>query len=381
MIVQGDWIDAPATQAVCAALTDEGFQALFVGGCVRNTLLDAPVFDIDIATDATPQDTIRCAKTAGLSAIPTGIDHGTITVVSGGISHEITTFRSDIETDGRHAKVQFSKNVKEDAARRDFTMNAIYAQRDGSVLDPLSGLQDLTDGRVRFIGDAGQRIREDYLRSLRFFRFTAWYGNPSLGIDADGLAAVAANLDGLSGLSRERVGAELKKLLSAPDPSMSVAAMRSAGVLNAMLEGADDRALALLVHHEQSKSIAPDPIRRLAALADVPHDDVLRLSKADRKRWAVLRDELGSMKSAQHLGYLHGSRLGIDVLLLRAAIFEQALRNTEFEEVNCGEMAVFPVSARDLSGFSGRELGERLKALEQRWITSNFSLSKEDLLG
>ena len=231
MIVDGPWITEPATQAVCAAMADQGFQVYFVGGCVRNALLGVEVSDIDLASDALPEDTIRCAEAAGLRAIPTGIEHGTIAVVSGGVAHEITTFRSDVETHGRRAEVRFSKSVKEDAERRDFTMNAIYAGPDGTILDPLNGLPDLVRRHVRFIGDAGQRIQEDYLRSLRFFRFTAWYGDPALGIDSEGLAAVAAHLDGLSGLSRERVGAEIKKLLAAPDPSMAVAAMAPIGAV------------------------------------------------------------------------------------------------------------------------------------------------------
>ena len=206
MKVQGSWIENAATQVVCDALTLQGFQALFVGGCVRNALLGVDVSDIDIATDAAPEDVVECARLAGLKSIPTGIDHGTITVVSAGIPHELTTFRSDTETDGRHAKVRFSKSILEDAVRRDFTMNAIYADPAGFVVDPLNGIPDLNARHVRFIGDAEARIREDYLRSLRFFRFTAWYGDPALGIDPDGLAAVAANLDGLEGLSRERVG-------------------------------------------------------------------------------------------------------------------------------------------------------------------------------
>lgn len=379
MKITGDWISEPATQLVCKALGDAGFQALFVGGCVRNALLGEPVSDIDIATDALPEGTIRCAKNAGLRAIPTGLEHGTITVVSGGIAHEITTFRSDIDTDGRHAQVRFSKDVAEDAARRDFTMNALYADASGAILDPMNGLPDLHKRHVRFIGDAGERIREDYLRSMRFFRFIAWYGDPDLGVDADGLAAVAGNLDGLSGLSRERIGAELKKLLSASDPSMAVAAMAQSGTLNAVLDGADIRALSPLVHFEQAQGVAPEAIRRLSALVDAPSDDPLRLSKADRKRWASLRTEIGSMKSAGHLGFLHGAANALDVLLLRAAIFELPLNDADILETKRGEEAIFPVRADDLA-LEGRALGEKLKELEARWIGSGFALSREQLL-
>lgn len=228
-------------------------------GCVRNALLGAEASDIDIATDAHPERVVELAAGAGLKAIPTGIEHGTVTVVSGGIPHEITTFRRDVETDGRRATVAFSDTVSEDAARRDFTMNALYARPDGTLLDPLGGLPDLNARHVRFIGQAKDRIREDYLRSLRYFRFHAWYGDAAAGFDPDALDAIASNLDGLERLSRERVGAEILKLLAAPDPAPAIAAMRGAGVLGAVLPGADDRSLAVLVSLEQAADAAADP--------------------------------------------------------------------------------------------------------------------------
>ncbi|MBL9056165.1 MAG: CCA tRNA nucleotidyltransferase, partial [Rhodobacteraceae bacterium] len=167
MKVSGDWLQAEPTQALCAALEAAGFQALFVGGCVRNTLLGVEVGDIDIASDATPETVSDIAVRAGFRVVPTGIEHGTVTVIAGGIAHEVTTFRRDVETDGRRATVAFSSDVAEDAARRDFTMNALYARADGSVIDPLGGLPDLLARHVRFVGEPEARIREDYLRILR----------------------------------------------------------------------------------------------------------------------------------------------------------------------------------------------------------------------
>ena len=195
MKISGDWLTRAETQAVCAMLTAGGYQVLLVGGCVRNALLGAPVADVDIATDAPPQIVSDLAENAGLKAVPTGINHGTVTIIAGGIPHEVTTFRRDVETFGRHAKVAFSTRLNDDAARRDFTMNALYARPDGTVLDPLNGLPDLVARRVRFVGDPEQRIGEDYLRILRFFRFHAWYGDPAGGLDPDGLAACAANAE------------------------------------------------------------------------------------------------------------------------------------------------------------------------------------------
>lgn len=321
--ISAPWVSDPATQTVCAALTTGGAQAFFVGGCVRNALLGAPVSDIDIATDAHPERVIELARSAGLKAIPTGLDHGTITVVCDHTPHEVTTFRRDVETDGRRAVVAFSDRVEEDAARRDFTMNAIYARPDGTVLDPLSGLPDLQARRVRFIGTAENRIREDYLRSLRYFRFHAWYGDADAGFDPDALAAIASNLDGLLSLSRERVGAELLKLLGASDPAPSVAAMRSTGVLAHLLPGADDRALAPLIAIEQAAAAEPDPVRRLAAIASPEDAATLRLSRSQLQRLTRMRQEAQASTTVAELGYRYGDQGGLHETLLRCAFFEQ----------------------------------------------------------
>jgi len=375
------WVWDPATQKVCAALTDAGAQALFVGGCVRNALLGAPVSDIDIATDARPERVMKLAQAAGLKAIPTGIDHGTVTVVSGGAPHEITTFRRDVETDGRRAVVAFSERVEEDAARRDFTMNAIYARPDGTVLDPLTGLPDLQARRVRFIGTAENRIREDYLRSLRYFRFHAWYGDAEAGFDPEALAAIAANLDGLSSLSRERVGAELLKLLGAPDPAPSVAAMRSTGVLAQLLPGADDRALRPLIHVEQMAAAPADPVRRLAAIVMPEDAETLRLSRAQLQRLTRMRDEAQATTSVAELGYRYGDEGGLHETLLRCAFFEQPWSEDLRADLHRGAAARFPIKAADLiPEFTGSALGQKLAALEARWIASGFTLSREDLL-
>jgi poly(A) polymerase len=229
------WLSAPATQAVCRALTAAGHQALLVGGCVRNALIGRPVADIDIATDAVPEAVMALARAAGLHAVPTGIEHGTVTVVAEHRPFEVTTFRRDVETFGRRAVVAYTREIAEDAARRDFTMNALYARPDGTVVDPLGGLPDLQARRVRFVGDARSRIAEDFLRILRFFRIHAWYGDPDGGLDPEGLAACAAHQDGLARLSRERVGAEIAKLLAAADPAPAVAAMAATGILARVL--------------------------------------------------------------------------------------------------------------------------------------------------
>lgn len=378
MKIAGDWLSDPATQAVCAMLTGAGHQALLVGGCVRNALLGAPVTDIDIATDATPDRVVALAKAAGLKPVPTGIDHGTITVVADGKPHEVTTFRRDVETFGRHATVAFSTDVAEDAARRDFTMNALYARPDGTVIDPLDGLPDLQSRHVRFVGNPDQRISEDYLRILRFFRFTAWYGNPALGMDADGLAACAAGIDGLQTLSKERIGAEIRKLLAAPDPAPATASMARAGILTAILPGTDDRALTPLIHLEGDE--APRWLRRLAALGGADPTDALRLSRQDQRDLGTLRAEVASTRTPAALAALHGATLATDAILLRAALLESPLPSDWQADVARGTQTPFPVNAADLPHLSGPALGTELKRLKELWLNSDLRLTRSQLL-
>ena len=357
-----------------------GHQAFFVGGCVRNALFGTAVSDIDICTDAHPERVIELSKATRLKAIPTGIDHGTITVVADGIPHEITTFRRDVETDGRRAVVAFSDNIQDDALRRDFTMNALYARADGTVVDPLGGLQDLRRRHVRFIEDPEQRIREDYLRILRFFRFYAWYGDPHEGLDREGLAAVAENTEGLAHLSLERIGAEMRKLLTAPDPAPSVAAMQSAGVLTRILPGADSSKLSLLVHLEQVQGVAPSAARRLALIGDHDAAQHLRLSNAMSKELSLLRDAMGDMSELNVIAYRHGVETAVDVALLRGALFETPVP-TDMPALEHAAAAKFPIQGRDLMpDFTGPALGARLKELEAAWIASGFRLNKQQLL-
>ncbi|MFN3575805.1 MAG: CCA tRNA nucleotidyltransferase [Tabrizicola sp.] len=377
MRIAGDWLDHPGTQALMRALEGAGHKALFVGGCVRNALLREPVTDVDISTDAPPETVSDLAGKAGFRPVPTGIDHGTVTVIAGGKPHEVTTFRRDVETDGRRAVVAFSDRIEDDARRRDFTMNALYADRHGTVIDPLNGLPDLLARRVRFVGDPETRIGEDYLRILRFFRFHAGYGDPAGGIDAEGLAACAARAEGLDGISRERITAELRKLLSARDPAPAVAAMAQAGVLARVLPGADPRALGPLVHLDAGE--APRWLRRLAVLGG--ETGQLRLSKAEKRDLAALRVAMGSLDPPAALGWRLGEPLASDAVLARAATFGSPPPPDWQAQVRRGADASFPVTAADLMpALQGEALGARLKDLEARWLASDLSLSREDLL-
>ena len=422
--VGGAWLDAPGTQAVMAALSGAGHRALAVGGCVRNALLGAPVADVDLATDARPERVSALARAAGLKAVPTGIEHGTVTVVAGGVPHEVTTFRRDVETDGRHAVVAFSDDVAEDAARRDFTMNALYAEADGRVVDPLGGLPDLRARRLRFVGEPEARIREDHLRILRFFRFHAWYGRGAP--DADGLDACARLAEGVDRLSGERVGAEMKRLLAAPDPAASLLAMEEAGVLGRVAPGADPAAVVPLVAAEAGR--APAWERRLLAMGagDVP--DRWRLSRAEARGLALRREALERGTSPQEVAWRHGVEAGLDVALARAALRAPGPSGRTPLERGRGEAperapgpreagasgadvghgsdipeaqeasraggvpppldvalaraaeARFPLRAADLMpALSGPALGAALREAEAAWIASGFALDRDAL--
>jgi len=277
------FLSEPATAAVLAALPE----ARVAGGAVRDALVGQPVGDIDLATPRSPEAVMQALSAAGIRAVPTGLEHGTVTAVVDGRGIEITTLRRDVETDGRHARVEFTDDWREDAARRDFTINALSMQRDGAVFDYFGGIEDLRAGRVRFVGKAAQRIAEDYLRILRFFRFFARYARGAP--DRDASAAIRGGLAGLAGLSAERVWSELKRILAAPDPVAAVALMAELGVLAAVLPGgADPARLAALV-----AAWAPtDPLLRLAAMFTGDVDalgDRLKLANDERARLSALR--------------------------------------------------------------------------------------------
>lgn len=379
MRVSGAWLEQVETQRLCATLAVAGYRALFVGGTVRNALMDLPVSDIDLATDAPPEIVTNLAETAGFRVIPTGIDHGTVTVIAGGLPHEITTFRRDMATDGRRATVAYATDIVEDARRRDLTMNALYAEASGEVIDPLGGLPDLRARHVRFVGDPETRIREDYLRILRFFRFYAIYGDPDGGIDAEGLAACAQNIAGLETLSRERIGSEMRKLLGALDPVPAVASMAQTGVLAQVLPGAVARTLGPLVHFEAD--MAPNWLRRLAVLGGESVAQHLRLSRREAGDLALIRSEIGKTTTPAELAYRYGVDIALDVVLARAASFEVPPPPMWRHDIAIGAAAICPVTAQDLMpDLQGPALGLRLRDLTARWIASGFALDRDALL-
>lgn len=346
----------------------------YVGGAVRDTLLDAPVKDIDMATQLVPQETMARLEAAGIRTIPTGIVHGTVTALlpEGGV--EITTLRRDVSTDGRHATVAFSTAWREDAARRDFTINALYADpRTLAVTDFFGGLDDLAGRHVRFIGEAEQRIREDYLRILRYFRFQARFG--TLPADAEAERACAALAAGMKGLSRERIGWELLTLLGLPDPAPTVRRMAELGVLAQVLPEATAAgldSLATLIASERREGLAPDALRRLAALlpADPPMAEQvaarLRLSIAQRKRLATAAARDGVVSDPRGLAYRLGREEALDRLLLAGA---------STMPLTSWDVPRFPLKGGEIvaRGVSkGPDVARILRAVEARWIAEGF---------
>ena len=375
------WLNDPAAQRVCSTIIAGGHTIYFVGGCVRNAVLGQPNDDVDLATDALPEQVIALSEQAGLKAVPTGIDHGTVTVVAGGEGYEVTTFRRDVQTDGRRAVIAFSTDIEEDARRRDFTMNALYADLDGQIVDPLGGLADTLARQVRFIEDAGTRIREDYLRILRFFRFHAWYGQSEDGFDHDAIAAISSNLGGLETLSAERIGAEIKKLLSAPTPEQSIAGMRQTGVLSVVLPGSDDRWLGRVVHLEEQLGLTPDWVLRLAVIGGIDMQSGLRMSRSDARRLDLLREVGFSAADLSETAYRHGRTIALQAAAIRAAIASSPCEEKVLKSIEKGAAAAFPISASDLMPtYEGARLGARIAQLEKAWIASNFELTAKELL-
>lgn len=385
------------TCRVFDALEADGGQARFVGGCVRDALLGRPVLDIDIATPLTPDEVIERLDAAGIKHVPTGIKHGTITAVVDGAPFEITTLRRDVETDGRHAKVTFTRSWREDAERRDFTMNALYATREGEIFDPFGGIADVRQGVARFIGEPQDRIKEDVLRILRFFRFYARYGAGEP--DSAGLAACRDMAGGLKKLSAERIRNEILKILGSEDPAHVWRVMLDNGILAPILpELTDIDTLSAIsgaevsCEHVDEGYVTGDPIRRLVSVMTTRTPDAvdsladrLRLSNDQRARMQAmlaLHDEIDfSMNhdTAHRMIYRYGKPAFMDALLLAGA--EQGIGGGDdllkrlFTLSRRFTPPDFPLRGQDalvLGMEPGPELGAVLKAVEDWWVEKNF---------
>jgi poly(A) polymerase len=389
------WMTQSETRQIMRALQADGIPARFVGGCVRDTLLGRPVKDIDIATAETPDRVVALIEKAGYRAIPTGISHGTVTAVVAGKPFEITTLRHDVETDGRRARVAFTDDWAADAERRDFTFNAIFCDEDGTIYDPTGGLADLEAGCVRFVGTALERIREDVLRLMRFFRLYAYYGTAAP--DAEALEACRTMAPEVVTLSAERVWGELRRLLQAPDPVPVLDLMERWSVLPHVLPEADSRErLARLVDFERHAGTQADDIRRLAAVVKTDADGAaalagrLRLSNAESRRLVALvaPSEQPSVGLGERQNRVLLYRVGpdnfADLVLLgwagddRDGDTDRVRTDAWRDLMSLPERApvpAFPLSGKDVLALgvpTGAKVGELLEAAEDWWIGQNF---------
>ena len=387
------WLKAPETRAVMEALEADGGRARFVGGCVRNALLGEPVTDVDIATTETPDRAQALLEAKGIKVIPTGIEHGTVTAVAEGRHFEITTLRVDVKTHGRHADVEFTEDWVEDAKRRDFTMNALYADRDGTVHDPLGGRDDLKARLVRFIGDPRERIREDYLRILRFFRFHAWYGKGEP--DAASLKACAEERQGMKQLSGERIRTELFKTLIADEAPAAFRQMAASGVLTEVLPEASklDRFENLVrIERDQLFTSDPSPVVRLGAMLDLDKAGVdaladrLKFSNKDRERLtAMLTDTTKivcylSMREVRRALYNMGLELFKDRVMLGWAGEKPDHNAFQWRAMlamaDSWEKPQLPLDGAMMKAAGvpeGPEMGRVYREVEEWWVDSDFT--------
>ena len=391
------WLREDPLARVLAVLDCEGEEARVVGGAVRNALIGEPLGDNDIATTALPQEVVRRAEAAGFKAVPTGIEHGTVTVVADSRPFEVTTLREDVETFGRHAKVAFGRDWRRDAERRDFTMNALFLARDGTIYDFVGGLADLEARRVRFIGDPGARIAEDYLRILRFFRFHAAYGEGAP--DRAGLHACIVARAGLETLSRERVRMEMIKLMLARHVVPTLAVMTEAGVLDRVLGGVPLLAsVSNMIKLETALLLPPDPVRRLGALGVSNVEDAerlrerLRLANAEFERLDAMADAWWQLSSATGEGdarallYRVGPEKFTDRVLLAWSRAPEGVADARWRSLASlparWSAPRFPLKAADFLARGvnkGPALGAALRAAEEAWIAEGFPLEPKAL--
>jgi tRNA nucleotidyltransferase/poly(A) polymerase len=382
----------PSIERLLDALDGAGEETRVVGGAVRNALLARPVNDIDCATTMPPAEVMRRAKAAGLKSVPTGFDHGTVTVVVDGTPYEVTTLREDVATDGRRATVAFARDFAADARRRDFTINALYLSRDGRIHDYVGGLPDIEARRLRFIGDPDQRIREDYLRILRFFRFHADYAEGPL--DRDGFAATVRQRAGLDSLSRERVRSEMMKLLVARRAIETVTAMAEAGHLSRILAGVGELGrVARVAVREAEAGRAPDAVLRLGAVAVATAEDAdrlkdrLRLANEEHARLTAFADLLVHLRSlsgaldgraARRLAVNHGVQALTDAFAVLAGECRPAVTDDGLGQIEAyragAEPPVFPLAGRDalaLGVGKGPIIGRVLARAKSLWLDAD----------
>ena len=381
MQINSEWIKNKSLQNILKILKKADHNAYLVGGCIRNSILNFPVNDIDISTDAKPQETLDLFNIGSFKATPTGFSHGTVTVVSGGIPYQITTMRSDQNTDGRHADVSFSDNITEDAERRDFTINALYADPNGKIIDPIGGLKDFRPLKIKFIGNANNRIQEDYLRILRFFRFHAQFSEFVIDFEQDALDAIKNNQNSLKLLSKERVWNEFQKILLSKNPSRALLEMSKIGILEKVSIDGGIKNIKNLISIEEKMGIEPEAIRRLVAITRNTEKTSLNLSRKEARKFSLLKSLLGKKFDLAELVYQFNKEIAQSVLAIYTFNQGEKLKLSDVAKIEKACLYPCPISGAHLSKYmSGEDVGIKLKEAQRVWIKSNFKSDAAKIL-
>ena len=398
--IQYNFLKDKLCMKIFSLLNEKEDTARFVGGCVRDSIIGLKTNDIDIATKLNPEDVVKILGSESIKVVPTGIDHGTVSVFSKDFNFEITTLRSDISTDGRHAEVIFSDSWEEDSLRRDFTINSIYLKQNGEIYDPHNGIQHLKDKKIIFIGNPDERINEDYLRILRFFRFNAFYGNNNLKLSSDSIKACTKNKNKIKKLSSERVQNEFFKILNSSDPYFIVSIMRKIEILDLLFEHkVETKIFKKLLLIDKENSFSKNHILRFASLAlnnkkiNSNNLQMFNFSKKERKELYLLTNQEFEIHNKLNKSDIKKILYSIDRKTLKdMAKLSWALSNNRvtnknwknvLSQIDKVAIPIFPLKAKDILDYGLEEgpiIGEILKTVEQDWIDSNFEHNKEDLL-
>lgn len=398
--IQYNFLKDKICMKIFSLLNEKEDTARFVGGCVRDSIIGLKTNDIDIATKLKPEDVVKILDSESIKVVPTGIDHGTVSVFSKDFNFEITTLRSDISTDGRHAEVIFSDSWEEDSLRRDFTINSIYLKQNGEIYDPHNGIQHLKDRKIIFIGNPDERINEDYLRILRFFRFNAFYGNNNLKLSSDSIKACAKNKNKIKKLSPERIQNEFFKILNSSNSHFIISIMRKIKILDLLFgHEVKTKIFKKLLLIDKENSFSKNHILRFASLAlnnkkmNSKNLQMFNFSKKERKELCVLTNQEFEIHNKliksdiKKILYSTDRKILKDMAKLSWALSNNRVTNknwkTVLSQIDKVEIPIFPLKAEDILDCGLEEgpiIGEILKTMEKDWIDSNFEQNKEDLL-
>ena len=398
--IQYNFLQDKTCKKILSLLNKKKDTTRFVGGCVRDSLIGVETKDIDIATKLEPNDVVNILTSASIKVIPTGIDHGTVSVFSKNFNFEITTLRSDISTDGRHAEVMFSESWEKDSLRRDFTINSIYLKQNGDIYDPHNGIQHLKERKIIFIGDPNERLNEDYLRILRFFRFNTFYGNDNLKLSNNSIKACAKNKNKLKKLSPERIHNEFFKILNSTNPYFVINVMKKIGILDILFEKkVETKFFKKLLSIEKKNSITTDQILRFVSLVPnikknhLSNFKMFNFSKKDKQKLLLLTNQEFKIHNKLEKNEIERILYSIDkqslvsLVVLSWALSANKTINKDWMSI-LGQISkinvpTFPLKALDLLNFGLKEgpiIGEIFKEIEQEWIDSSFELNKDELL-